>query len=129
MIFLDSSFIIGLFVENDQWHDDALKLSRYIDTKDELVISNLVLSETLTGINKKIGVEACKIAFNYITRNFTIITETKKLYPKAMQTLVKYHNLSFADSVSIEIMKLMNINEIASFDDAFDGKKGILRLH
>jgi hypothetical protein len=29
--------------------------------------------------------------------NFTIITETKKLYPKAMQTLVKYHNLSFVD--------------------------------
>lgn len=129
MIFLDSSFIIGLFVENDQWHDDALKLSIYIDTKDELVISNLVLSETITGINKKIGVEACKIAFNYIMDNFTIITETKKLYPKAMQTLVKYHNLSFADSVSIEIMKLMNINEIASFDDDFDGKKEILRLH
>lgn len=129
MIFLDSSFIIGLFVENNQWHDDALKLSRYVDTKDELVISNLVLSETITGINKKIGVEACKIAFNYITDNFTIITETKKLYPKAMQTLVKYHNLSFADSVSIEIMKLMNIYEIASFDDDFDNKKGILRLH
>jgi len=60
--------------------------------------------------------------------NFNIITETKKLYPKAMQTLVKYHNLSFADSVSIEIMKLMNIHEIASFDEDFDNK-GILRLH
>jgi len=61
--------------------------------------------------------------------NFTIKTQTKKLYPKAMQTLVKYHNLSFADSVSVEIMKLMNIHEIASFDDKFDNKKGILRLH
>ena len=129
MIFLDSSFIIGLFVENDQWHGDALKLSRYVDTKDELVISNLILSETITGINKKIGVEACQTAYNYIMDNFTIITETKKLYPKAMRTLVKYHNLSFADSVSIEIMKLMNIQEIASFDDDFDHKKGILRLH
>jgi len=46
-----------------------------------------------------------------------------------MQTLVKYHNLSFADSVSVEIMKLININEIASFDDDFDHKKGIMRLH
>jgi hypothetical protein len=61
--------------------------------------------------------------------NFTIITETKKLYPKVMQTLVKYHNLSFADSVSIEIMKLMNIHEITSFDEDFDHKEGILRLH
>lgn len=58
-----------------------------------------------------------------------MITETKKLYPKAMQTLVKYHNLSLTDSVSIEIMKLMNIHEITSFDDDFDHKKGILRLH
>ena len=56
--------------------------------------------------------------------NFTIITETKKLCPKALETLVKYHNLSFADSVSIEIMKLMNIHEIASFDDDFDHKEG-----
>ena len=41
-----------------------------------------------------------------------------------MQTRVKYYNLSFADNVSIEIMKLMNIQEIASFDDDFDHKKG-----
>ena len=75
------------------------------------------------------SVEACEIVFNYIMENFTIETQTKKLYPKAMQTLVKYHNLSFADSVSVEIMKLMNIHEIASFDDKFDNKKGILRLH
>jgi len=129
LIFLDSSFIIGLFVENDQWHRDALKLSEYIDTKDELVISNLILSETITAINKKIGVESSEIAYNYIMNNFTIITETKKLYPKAIKTLVKYHNLSFADSVSIEIMKLMNIYEIASFDDDFDNKDGISRLH
>jgi len=129
LIFLDSSFIIGLFVENDQWHRDALKLSEYIDTKDKLVISNLILSETITAINKKIGVGSSEIAYNYIMDNFTIITETKKLYPKAIKTLVKYHNLSFADSVSIEIMKLMNIYEIASFDDDFDNKKGILRLH
>jgi len=61
--------------------------------------------------------------------NFTIITETKKLYPKAMQTLVKYHNLSFADSVSIEIMKIMNIHEIASLTMILTRKKGILRLH
>jgi len=44
--------------------------------------------------------------------NFTIKTQTKNI-SKAMQTLVKYHNLSFADSVSVEIMKLMNIHEIA----------------
>jgi len=129
LIFLDSSFIIGLFVENDQWHDDALKLSNYIDTKDELVISNLILSETITTINKKIGVESSEIVYNYIMDNFTIVTETKKLYPKAIKTLVKYHNLSFADSVSIEIMKLMNIYEIASFDNDFDNKEEILRLH
>jgi predicted nucleic acid-binding protein len=53
LIFLDSRFIIGLFVENDQRHDHTLNLSKYVDTKDELVISNLVLSETITGIKEK----------------------------------------------------------------------------
>ena len=129
MIFIDSCFLIALFVENDQWHEDALKLSEYVDSQDSLIMSNLILSETITGINKKVGVKASEIAYKYIMDNFTIITETKKLYPKAIKTLVKYHNLSFADSVSIEIMKLMNIYEIVSFDEDFDDKEGIIRLN
>lgn len=129
MIFLDSGFLIAVFSQKDQWHNNALKLLDYVDNQDNLVISNLILSETITGINKKVGVEEAKKAYDYLIDNCIIITETKKLYPKAMKTLIKYNNLSFADSLSIEIMELMNIYEIVSFDDDFDNKDGIVRIH
>lgn len=46
-----------------------------------------------------------------------------------METLLKYDGtLSFADSVSIEIMRNLKINEIVSFDFDFDKVGGIIRI-
>jgi len=45
-------------------------------------------------INKKIGVEASKIAHKVILDNFTIITEDMELYNDSMNILIKYHKLS-----------------------------------
>ena len=46
-VFLDTNFIVGLFVENDTWHEDAEKLY-YKYEKEEMYISNLVIAEAIT---------------------------------------------------------------------------------
>lgn len=115
MIFIDNNYIVGLFVKNDNWHEKANALVDYI-YKKEKVTCNLVISETITLINKKIGVDAIKYVYTYILHNFIIIDEDRKLYNKAIKTLMKYHNLSFTDSLIIEIMKELNIAEIATFE-------------
>jgi predicted nucleic acid-binding protein len=52
------------------------------------------------------------------------------LYDKALKTQLKYKGkIGFADSIIIEVMKALNINEIASFDEHFDGKEGLTRIY
>ena len=47
-----------------------------------------------------------------------------------METFLKYDGtLSFADAVSVEIMKDLGINQIVSFDSDFDKVDGIIRIH
>ena len=83
MIFIDTNYIVGLFVKNDQWHEKAKEKEPYIQNKEKF-ISNLILSETVTLINKKIGVKAVKIVYNYILDNFTILRPNQEIYDKAM---------------------------------------------
>ena len=127
MIFIDTNYIVGLFVKNDQWHEKAKEKEHYTHNKEK-IITNLILSETLTLINKKIGVNATRIVYNYIMDNFSIFRPNQEIYDKAMNILVKYHNLSFADSVTIQLMKKLKIHEIISFDEDFENKEGIVKI-
>ena len=46
-----------------------------------------------------------------------------------MEILVKYNNLSLADSVTIQLMNDLNIYEIVSFDSDFDNKERIIKIY
>ena len=82
------------------------------------------------GIGKLKGGKEGKILFDYITDNCEIQYLDMKLCDKAIETFLKYDGtLSFADSVSIEIMRQKGISEIASFDRDFDKVKGIIRIY
>lgn len=127
MIFIDTNYIVGLFVKNDQWHEKAKEKESYTHNKEKL-ISILILSETITLINKKVGVKAAKIVYNYIIDNFTIIRPNQEIYDKAMDILVKYNNLSLADSVTIQLMNDLKVYEIISFDSDFENKDRIVKI-
>jgi predicted nucleic acid-binding protein len=118
---------VGLFVKNDQWHEEAEKNKQYIQNKDK-IITNLILSETITLINKKIGVKPAKEVYNHIISNFTVLESDQEIFNKSMDILIKYHNLSFADSVTIQIMNDLEIYEILSFDSDFDDKDRIVKI-
>lgn len=130
MIFLDASYVIGLYVENEQWHKQAVRIFDDVEEKGEKIISNLVIEEIITAIGKKVDPKASKEIYNHILSNYTIINENRQIYNSALDIFVKYGaTLSLTDSVSVEIMKEKNIYEIASFDKDFDKIKGIFRIH
>jgi predicted nucleic acid-binding protein len=128
LTFIDSNFIVGLTVNNDEWHDQANKLIPHLNKRIKITCLSVVF-ESITLINKKVGVDIAKTVYEYIMNNFIVITEDKTLCDKSIQTLVKYHKLSLTDSTIVEIMKKMNIIELISFDDDFDRVNGILRIH
>ena len=129
MIFIDSSFLTAYFNENDQWHKKSLRVAKSIKNREK-VISNLIISETVTNIGSLLGGKAGNIVYNHLIKNYTLIYDNKNRSNNAMKIYLKYDGvLSLADSLSIQIMKEQSITEIASFDSDFDKVNGILRLH
>jgi predicted nucleic acid-binding protein len=128
MIFLDASFLVAFFIENDDWHQDAINILPKIDKKEK-VISKLVIAETITTLTSKIDTKSIREIYNNINENFTVINDID-YFDEAMKIFIHYDaTLSFFDSMYIKIMEKKNIHEIASFDKHFDNKDKIIRVH
>ncbi|WP_245637476.1 type II toxin-antitoxin system VapC family toxin [Methanobrevibacter filiformis] len=126
---MDANFLVGIYVTNDQWHDQAVKISSDVYKQDK-ILSDLLISEITTLVASKVGAKESKNIYYHILDNYEIYDVDRELYTKAMNTLVKYDGtLSLADSLSVEIMKKLGIYEIVSFDDDFDKVDGIVRIH
>ena len=121
MIFLDSSFLIALFVPNDQWHNDAVRV--YNDIKnDKLVISKMVVAETITLLGSNLETKFIREIYKNIN-NLFLVLDDGNYFDKAMKNFIKYDgSISFFDSMYLYLMKKEGIYEIASFDSDFDGK-------
>ncbi len=129
MIFIDASFFIAAINKNDQWNEKAGKILPTI-RREEKVTSELILSESVTLIGSLFGGKTGLKLFNYILDNHNVRYTDKELNSNAMEIFLKYDGtLSFADSVSVEIMKNLGIESIVSFDSGFDKVDGVIRIH
>ena len=128
MYFLDTTFLVGLFVSNDQWHPQAIEVYKKIKNR-RLIISKLVLAEMVTVLKNKISTKDIREIYNNVPHLFEIIDDSE-LYDGAMNEFVKYDSqISFFDAMYVHIMMEKNISEIASFDSDFDRVNGIVRIH
>jgi len=131
MILLDSCYIVSLVVDTEEEHERALELFEKLEGK-ELVITNVILIETINLLLKRLNknTKAITEVYNTIKDEFKIIYENEELTERAMQTLIKYKaSIGLADALNIETMKDLNIYEIFSFDEDFDNKEKVIRVH
>jgi hypothetical protein len=129
LIFIDSSFFIALILENDQWHDKALKLLPKME-KSQKMVSDLIIVEAVTIVGSRAGGKAGKMIYDTIKDNCKIIDSDLSNYDNAIYTFLHYDGtLSLTDSVTVEVMKTFNISEIVSFDSDFDKINGINRIY
>ncbi|MDR1819528.1 MAG: PIN domain-containing protein [Methanobrevibacter sp.] len=130
-IFLDTDYIISFLVDDEINHERAVELSQQITDK-ELIITNILLIETINLLTKKLNknTKAINEIYNSIKSDFKIIHVSKNITDRGMETLIHYDShIGLADTITIEIMKDLNIHEIVSFDEDFDNKTGIIRVH
>lgn len=128
MYFLDTSFIVALFVTNDRWHPQAIEIYQKIKN-EKLIISRLVIAETITVLKNKLETKDIREIYSNISRLFEVIEDSNS-FDGAMNEFVKYDSkISFFDAMYVFIMKEENISEIISFDSDFDGVDGIIRIH
>ena len=127
MIFADSSYFIGIAREKDRWHKDALRVAER--NNEALLISDLIISESVTLVGSLEGGKAGKILYEYFVDNCKIAFIDSDLLENAMQTFLMYDGtLSLADEASVEIMHEHEIDKIVSFDRDFDKVNGIKRI-
>lgn len=68
VIVLDSSFLVSLFLPHDENHARALGLFEK-HRSDEMLVTDIILFETLTVLNYKAGVEFAKNAYGQMVAN------------------------------------------------------------
>ena len=115
---------------DDQFHGRAAEVAQRLGAQK--VISDLVVSECVTGVGSRLGMRAAAEVFENLVHDpsVKIVYLNKRLMERAWQTYMKHGaRLSFADSASVRIMYDMRIGEIVSFDSDFDFVDGISRVH
>lgn len=128
MYFLDTTFIVALFVSNDDWHNQAVQVYKKIKG-NELVISRLVIAETITVLKNKLETKDIMEIYRNLP-NFFHVIEDSGFYDMAMSEFIKYDStISFFDAMYVALMKKEEIDEIVSFDSDFDKVDNIVRIY
>lgn len=128
--FIDSSFIIALADENDQFHRRALEILPKLAGRSR-IMSELVLAESVSAVGARLGSRAGRDVFENLLYDSStkILFCNRRLYERALPLFLKYGGaLSFADAISVRVMYDQKLSEIASFDSDFDRIEHISRI-
>jgi predicted nucleic acid-binding protein len=122
MIFVDSSFWIGLSDRRDERNTEAIRLvERHVATP--LTTTNHVVGETWTFLRKRHG---HRTAVRFVesaetTARLTIVFVDREL-ERAAWTWLRRHDervYSFVDATSFALMRKLRIHEALAFDGDF----------
>lgn len=118
MLVLDSSLLVSFYLTQDVNHENALRLIEQNST-ETMLLSDVILFETLTVLNYKGGIKLAKEAYDELMSNkyikFFHFTETEK------QDILgdffdQKSKLSFAD-VSVIYQATKSKSKVLTFDE------------
>lgn len=117
VIVLDSSFLVSFYLTQDENHENALKLAEK-NNSETMLLSEVILFETLTVLNYKGGLQLAKEAFDELMANkqirFFHFTELEK--DEILDLFFKQNiKLSHAD-VSVVYLARKSRSKVLAFD-------------
>lgn len=123
-IFVDTSFFKAYIDIKDGFHLKALEIFEELKGKGALLItSNYILDETFTLLRVKCNLEIAiefKTALEEFETDLKIVRITNADDAAAWDWFVKdWSKLSFTDCTSFALMKRLEIENVAAFDDHF----------
>jgi len=130
MIFLDSSFIIALKVEEDQHHERALEISKDIGNGKygDSFISDYIFDESITVIfsRAKNLMQAIR-AGDEMFSSFQFLKMEDNCFKNAWKIFKSQKSpaFSFTDCTILAMMENKNISNLATFDKDFKKIEGI----
>jgi uncharacterized protein len=121
-IFLDASYILALFNEEDVHHQKAVALSSKIDSRmlGEPFTSNEVIDEVASVALRKYGEERAVYVLKEISKRTIIFTADKHIFQLGMKRFfTSSHHFSFTDCMILTIMAHSEKKHVATFDKEF----------
>ncbi|NES84600.1 MAG: type II toxin-antitoxin system VapC family toxin [Moorea sp. SIO2B7] len=120
-IFIDTSYIIALINERDDYHHEALDLANRYDGYP-FIISEPILLEVGNALCRNYKVEASQIINHFLEADdVEVISLTSDLLKKAFDLYQQYQDKYWVlvDCISFIIMKENKINHVLTFDRYF----------
>jgi uncharacterized protein len=122
VIFVDSSFWIGISDQRDERHQQARALLRTYEGTP-LVTSNHICGETWTFLRKRHGHQAALrfLESTETTSRLRIVHAPEEMEREAWSWLRRHdeREYSFVDATSFALMRSLGIREALAFDDDF----------
>ena len=133
IVFIDTSYLIALLVEHDQWHEAATQVRKNLGDAVRFVTIYEVLAEFLAGVSREapqVRQAAVETAHTIMSSdNIAVIAPSPELLTGGLnlyeQRLDKRYSL--ADCISMVVMRDMGINEVLTNDRDFESE-GFTRL-
>jgi uncharacterized protein len=122
VIFVDTSFWIGLAIPNDDRHDDSRALL-VEHSESRLLTSSQVRGETWTLLRRRAGHRVALAFLDRLSRTprLELAFVTKELEREALDWLRRHDErpYSFVDATSFALMRSLGIRESLAFDGDF----------
>lgn len=123
-LFLDSNFVIGLEIADDQHHEEAAQYWRVLlETSFCLVTTSYVLDEIVTFLNsRRQHDKAVKVGNNLLNASHVqIIHVDEPLFYEGWQYFEQHADKTYSltDCVSFVLMEKLGIREALTFDRHF----------
>ena len=120
-IFIDTSFIIALINERDQYHTQALDLSDlYIE--QPVAITDAVLLEIANSLARRYKNEAIEVIEQFLnSEDVEVIRLTPEIFDRAFELYKTRPDKEWGlvDCVSFIVMQDRHIQEVLTFDQHF----------
>ena len=122
MIFLDSTAIIALGVQADEFHTSSV-VWRTKKKNESFFLSNAIFIETMSWVRHHYGRQMAVAMGNYLfsSDDITIerVTSDDEREAWALFQKIDGRGVSMVDCTSVIVMKRLKIKEIFSFDQDF----------
>jgi predicted nucleic acid-binding protein len=122
MIYVDTSALLALVNEDDPNYDRAMQTwRRLIEEEEHLVCNNYVLVESISLIQRRIGLEAVSILHNDIIPFIEVEWLDEGLHNAIVKAVIKTNRrqISLVDNASFDTMRRHNIETAFAFDSHF----------
>jgi len=124
-VFIDTSAFLAIFAADDRYHNAAQATWRtLINEEVTLFCNNYVLVETLTLLQRRLGMDAARSFQFNVLPSVNIYWVDEQIHERAVTTLLAADRryLSLVDCTAFETMRFYHIEKAFTFDPHFAGE-------